>query len=73
MEFAILVYVLRFGEPVRHEVPWAFCVEQYRQWRYLDATGARVSIMDTMTGAKAFVREVRCEDRNNPGQGVPIS
>ena len=71
MSEAVLILLLHVGAPVVEVVPWPVCLHVYRAWRYADATGQRYVRLDITTGARAYVRDVRCEDRNV--QGVPSS
>ncbi len=71
MPEAYLILLLHVGAPVVEVVPWSVCLHVHRAWRYADATGQRYVALDTLTGTKAYVREVRCEDSNR--QGAPTS
>ncbi len=68
MKDALMILLLHTGEPLQFEVPLEVCLAQHRRWRYVDAIGG--SITATREGVKLYVREIRCEERN---EGPPAA
>lgn len=70
---ATLILLMFTGEPIVKSVPWPVCLAIHRDWRYADANGKNYIAMNTLTGVRSHVREVRCEDRNDAPKEVPTS